>query len=122
MIIKRNGITRTVFLTKCYAVKLPTMRYGWRLFLHGLLSNMEEKRFTPLAGQFKLCPTIFSIWGGWLNVQSRCQPLTDDEWSSIEHLWEPGLSKWEGFSCDFKRDNFGTLNDNIVLLDYGHVT
>ena len=120
--INRHGITRTVILTNRYAIKFPTMRYGWSKFLIGLLSNMDEVRFTCLADHFKLCPTLFNVPGGWMNVQPRCQPLTDDEWSTIEHLWEPGASNWCGISCDFKRDNFGTLNGVIVLLDYGQLT
>jgi hypothetical protein len=120
--INFDGITRTVILTKRYAIKFPAIRNGWRMFLYGLLSNTDEQRFTCLADQFKLCPTIFSLPGGWMNVQPRCQPLTDDEWSTIAHLWEPGVSDWCGMSCDFKRDNFGTLDGEIILLDYGQLT
>lgn len=26
----RQGITREVFLTRCYAIKIPKLVYGWR--------------------------------------------------------------------------------------------
>lgn len=92
------------------------------MFLRGLLSNITEAKFTTLAGHFSLCPTVWSMWGGWINVQPRCASLTDDEWASIEHLWGPGESDWNGFPCDFKRENFGMLDGKIVLLDCGELT
>ncbi len=41
-----TGVTRTVFLCGRLAFKLPCMRYGWRLFLQGLLANMQEREFS----------------------------------------------------------------------------
>ena len=126
IIVNRNGITRTVILTKRHAIKFPTIRYGWGKFLYGLLSNIDEARFAPLSDHFKLCPTIYSAPGGWMNIQPRCQPLTDDEWHSVElqsdAYSEHGQHTWQGMNCDFKRDNFGTLNGSIILLDYGQLT
>lgn len=122
----RNGITRTVLLIGPWAIKVPTVRYGWHKFLLGLLSNMGEKTFSCVADRMHLCPTIFSTPGGWLNVQRRCMPLTDVEWADVELCGdensEYGCSKWFGFDSDFKRENFGTLNGQVVLLDYGELT
>lgn len=121
-----GGCTRAVLLVGPYAIKFPRVRYGWVKLLQGLLSNMTEARFTSLSGHFALAPTLFAIPGGFLNVQRRCQPLTDLEWSHIESMCRPdadfGPADWNGFSCDFKRDNFGTINGTIVLLDFGEYT
>ena len=121
-----GGITRAVLLVGAYAIKVPRVRYGWSKFLYGLLSNMTEARFTSLAGHFSLAPTVFAIPGGWLNVQRRCLPLTDEQWTHLEGLCRPdadfGPAYWNGMSCDFKRDNFGTLDGKVVLLDFGEVT
>lgn len=117
MIQTASGVTRRVFLIAEHAIKVPRVRYGWDKFLRGLLSNIQEQRFSCMSAQFSLCPTRWSMWGGWLNIQQRCKPLTDEEWATIEHF-----SDWNGFSCDFKRENFGTLNGRIVLLDYGELT
>lgn len=126
MKIDRSGITRFVILTNRYALKLPRMNYGWAMFLRALLSNIQEARFNVLADQFQLCPTIFAVPGGWLNIQPRCAPLTDSEWADVElsggEEAQYGQSNWHGFDCDLKRDNFGTLNGRVVLLDYGEVT
>ncbi len=110
----RSGITRIVWLIGPYAIKIPNPRYGWDKFLRGLLSNMTEYRFTPLAEKFNLTPVIWSLWGGWLNIQLRCEPITDEEFSRLNE------SDW--MTCDFKRENFGKLNGRILLLDYGELT
>lgn len=118
-----GGVTRAVLLVGRYAIKVPRLRYGWSKLLYGLLSNMTEARFTCLADQFRLCPTVFSIPGGFLNVQRRCAPLSDEEWEQtrFNHDDVHGPGDWLGMACDFKRDNFGTLDGRIVLLDFGEL-
>lgn len=122
MQVVRNGITRTVILTRHHAIKFPTLRYGWDKFLRGLLSNMSEARFSCLSEQFRLCPVIWSARGGFMNVMPRCEPLGDAQWEriAIDPAREPW--EWNGFQCDFKYDNFGVLDGRIVLLDYGELT
>lgn len=119
-----GGITRRVLLVGSYAIKVPRLRFGWSKLLYGLLSNMTEARFTCLADQFRLCPTVFSVPGGFLNVQRRCEPLSDEEWEQtrLNHDDVHGRGDWQGMACDFKRDNFGTLNGRVVLLDFGELT
>lgn len=118
-----GGVTRTVLLVGRYAIKVPRLRYGWSKLLYGLLSNMTEARFTPLADQFRLCPTVFSIPGGFLNVQRRCAPLSDDQWEATRLNDDDvhGRGDWQGMACDFKRDNFGVLDGRVVLLDFGEI-
>lgn len=123
MLETHGGITRAVLLIGKFAIKVPRVRYGWDKFLRGLLSNMTEARFSCLADKFVLAPVIFAIPGGWLNIQRRCEPLTEEEWQSIhandDDVHNPG--HWNGFFCDFKRNNFGTLDGKIVLLDFGEL-
>lgn len=114
----RSGITRIAWLIGPYAIKVPNVRYGWGNFLRGLLSNMQEARFSPMSDTFHLAPVLFSLRGGWLNVQRRCAPLSDEQWVLLEG--EGG--RWKDFECDFKRDNFGFLKGRVVLLDYGEMT
>ena len=123
MKICRNGITRAVLLIGPYAIKFPRWRYGWFKFLCGLRSNMIEWQFRRMANQFCLAPTIWHIPGGFMNVQRRCEPLTDEEWESIDDPESDlKLMEWHGMDCDFKRDNFGTYYGVPVLLDYGELT
>ncbi|MCM5689520.1 hypothetical protein CN140_02645 [Sinorhizobium meliloti] len=72
--VNHNGATRTVILTRRYALKLPSFK-SWRLFLQGLLANMQEREFGK-AERDGLCPVLFSIPGGLLVVMPRCSALT----------------------------------------------
>lgn len=117
-----RGATRAVLLTKRHAFKVPRLA-SWRLFLCGLLANMQEREFSR-TGWRELCPVLFSIPGGWLVVMPRAEPLSDYRWAEIDE-WLP--QNREG--CDYvvpverKRDSFGWLVEQgvgrIVAVDYG---
>lgn len=116
--IKTNGVTRLVFLTESYAFKVPNFLNGWRLFLNGLLANMQERQFSGLAWP-RLCPVVFSTIGGWLVIMRRARPLTDDEWAMLDidafrHMPDGGMIPVEA-----KRCSFGVLNGRIVAVDFG---
>jgi hypothetical protein len=131
-----HGATRTVILVGRYAFKFPTMAYGWKSFLNGLLHNMNETAWWRSACNAGLCPIVFSIPGGFLNVMPRCEPvggLTAERYNAFVnrgrccdhpddvHLPGGGCSLCEGASYmhDFdpgwiipaenKEDSFGWL-------------
>lgn len=115
----KGGVTRIVFLTMRWAIKVPTVRYGWAKFLQGLLANMQERTFSCMAEEFRLCPVRFAVPGGWLSVMPRCQPLSESAADIIHQGQMAGACEWHGMDCDFKPDNFGMLDGQIVLFDYG---
>src|ERR1044071_6840615 len=87
MVVHKNckmayGCTRTVFLIGNYAIKIPST-VEWRLFILGLLGNMQEAIFSK-TGWPELCPVVFSIPGGWLLVMRRAKVLTDEEWLALD--------------------------------------
>lgn len=110
-----RGATRAVLLTKRYAFKVPRL-VSWRLFLSGLLANMQEREFAR-AGWPELCPVLFSLPGGWLVVMPRAAPLTDLEWAQIDMRW-PERADYV-VPVEMKRDSFGRLLSRIVAVDYG---
>lgn len=117
---KRNGATRTVFLTKNYAFKIPGIwkyDYKWSSFLKGLLANMQEKTFHRMSP--RLCPVLFSLWGGFLIVMPRCTSLTDYEWETFEYddfiQGDDHVLPVENKRCSIKK-----LNNKIVAVDYGN--
>ena len=57
---KRAGAMREVFLIGRWAVKVPKLTRGWRQFLRGLLSNMEEREISA-NGWSEFCPVVFSL-------------------------------------------------------------
>ena len=80
-----NGTTRAVFLTKKYAIKVPQFKYGWELFLRGLLANMQEVEFNTMKDE-RLCPIKFHIRGGWLIVMPRCTPISIQTFSNLDNI------------------------------------
>ncbi len=117
MRIVRSGVTRDVLLTGRLAIKIPKLT-SWRLFLLGLLANMQERTFAR-AGWAELCPVIFSVPGGWLTVMRRADPLSPEEWETFDV--EAFCDRPDYFvPVEPKRDSFGKVNGRIVAVDYGN--
>ncbi len=116
----KYGTTRTVVLLGKYAFKFPRIHHNtdmWKLFLQGLLANMQETLFGT-CGFKSLCPVVFHIPGGFLTVMLRAEPLSEYEWTflDLEKHFENEVSP---DLVEFKQDSFGKLNGNIVAVDYG---
>lgn len=118
MIWNRDGVTREVLLVGSWAVKLPKLTYGWRLFLQGLLANMQERQFAA-AKWPELCPVIWGLPGGWLLVMRRAEPMTDAEWTKFDPERFCDRRDYR-VPAEHKRDSFGKLNGRIVVVDYGN--
>lgn len=113
-----DGVTRDVWLIGRWAIKVPTLRYSWRLFLRGLLSNMNEREMWAWSGlpdwagpsRDVLGRVVWSSWGGWVLVMERVRVLRDDERSRM-----PDCD-----IADMKPDNCGETPDGrVVVIDYG---
>lgn len=109
MQVDKTGITRTVVLTKTLAIKIPCLRYGWSIFLTGILCNLNERLWWNITHDERLCPVIFSEPIGLLLVMKRCP--------DVDHL--PPKEDFDCLPLDYKIDNFGYLNGKVVLRDYG---
>ena len=110
-----KGATRCVLLTERWAIKFPRL-CEWRLFLSGLLANLQEREWGK-ASLEGLCPVLFSLPGGWLVVMPKCSPV-GVEWSDVE--WD----RWQirdGYRipCERKMDSLGILGGEIVAIDFG---
>lgn len=114
------GTTRAVLLVGGVAVKFPAMR-EWRLFLLGLLANMQERQFSR-TGWPELCPVLFSLPGGWLVVMKRAQVLTEAEWLAISDAEMRDFTNKADYCLpvELKSDSFGWLDGNLVAVDYGN--
>lgn len=112
-----HGTTRVVFLTRRYALKFPTY-IEWRLFLHGLLANMQEARWSGISDQ--LCPVVWSAFGGFLVVMRRAEPLTLDEFFSITDDWFYDDKAECVLPVENKQCSFGILDGKVVAVDYGN--
>jgi len=110
----KYGSTRTVFLVGNFAIKVPSF-VQWSLFLQGLLANINETKFSKVKIFNNLCPVVFSIPGGFLNVMPLCQPITMTDFKY--HMVE---IKNFGVEVEPKLDSFGWLEGKIVAVDYGN--
>lgn len=117
MISRCRGITRTVFLTRRYAIKVPSLRghvYGdarGRVegFCHGVLANQSEYRWHTYEGwSGRVAPVLRSWLWGLIQVYPRCQPAPD---GAELFLLDPCPG-------DVKPDNYGLLNGQLVRVDY----
>lgn len=130
----RTGVTREVFLIGRYAFKLPKLTYGWKMFLQGLLCNMQEAVWGRSKEMPEFCPVVFSIPGGWLVVMKRAMPLTDEQWREFlrDRLGIDGIKSfhprdeiksWTGgdyfIPAEVKENSFGLLDGRVVVIDYG---
>lgn len=125
-ILWHGGVTRTVVLTRRWAIKLPCLVYGWRMFLYGFLANMQEVAWSGCDE--RLCPVRFSLPGGALIVMPRCERLTDEEFvSEVLPEWGQVLDGETGAPLPYSLDlpvemkscSFGRLNGRLVAVDYG---
>lgn len=112
------GVTRHVVLWRSWAFKAPRVNFGWRLFLQGLLANMQERTFGR-AGWPTLCPVVWSMPGGWLTIMRRARPLTDAEADGFDFgalISHPDYPA----PAEPKPDSFGWIDGRVVAVDYGN--
>ena len=122
MLVHRNcrlafGVTRNVILIGRFAFKFPAVS-EWRLFLLGLLANMQEVVFSGMNHP-KLCPVVCHLPLGFLVVMRRARVLTDGEFDRESMLAWKTEENFE-VPCELKSDSFGWLDGRIVAVDYGN--
>jgi hypothetical protein len=103
-----RSVTRWVILGKKRVYKFPAL-WSWKLFLIGLLANMQEADFWTMKDE-RLCPVLFHIWGGWLVVMPRVE---------VCHGKKINFKQFKGLPTDQKSCNVGIYNNREVLIDYG---
>jgi len=111
------GTTRVVILVGNLAVKIPALQ-EWRLFLLGLLANMQERKFWKSKWP-ELCPVLWSLPGGWVTVMKRATPLTREQYDNMD------LEGWTDrgeyvIPVEIKMDSFGWVDGRLVAVDYGN--
>ena len=136
------GVTRDTFLIGELAFKLPKLTGGWKCFLQGLLANMQERAFAGYSN--KLCPVYYANQFGLLVIMQRAEIITQTDFENIMLTCTPAdkqhFSDKEGLRLlyrdtsrfmmkdsqgnilpgEFKRDSFGRINGELVLVDFGN--
>lgn len=113
MIVRREGITRTVYVGRRWAVKFPSLRaHGggpagmlWS-FCRGVLANQSEATWSGMGG---LCPVRWSLFG-LVNVYPAAAPVSGP--IDYAHIAEHPIP------VDPKPGNVGVLDGQVVWVDY----
>lgn len=113
----RAGATRLVLLTKKYAFKLPNPS-GWKSFLWGLLSNLQEADLGR-RGWEELCPVLFSLPGGFLVVMPRAEVCSEATMPDEETLRKLTSQPDRCVPAEWKADSWGYLEGRLVAIDFG---
>jgi len=66
-----------------------------------------------------LCPIVFAVPGGWLNVMSRAVPLTDVQAEAFDPLAILEQNDALAIPAEPKASSFGMLDGRLVIVDYG---
>ena len=116
------GSTRTVFINKKYAYKLcfsfekNSIHSIWRKLLNGLVCNLQESSQYKQHKKTKLfCPVYCSILGGIIIKMPRVDEL--DPNANLDEFQEK-MNRCNFYLKDFKIENLGMLNGEIVIIDY----
>jgi hypothetical protein len=124
--VRKLGAVRTVILTRHYVFKIPgrwrwsDRRWWWDFVLRGLLSNMQERKFS-CEGWPEPCPVCFSFPGGFLIVMPRATPLSEAQWQQFNY--RAFVTRGEGYvesnfdarSGDWRQGHLGQPLHCLVL-------
>lgn len=115
--INKQGCTRTVFLTKKYAFKIPTFK-SYKLFISGIQANLEEKFWTTLNIKC-INNSYYCNHFGLLVIQKRVRHVNHRGLFWVEQRRLRVLSEYpEVHKRDIKPENYGYNELNqLVKID-----
>lgn len=116
------GATRRVFVFKTFVIKVPNTQ-EYKLFLHGILANLQEKVFSrinrPDLAKVKFCGKL-----GLFLIMERAETLDviNLDWlkfkEDLEEQYKNDEMK-EFMLSDAKPCNWGYIDNKLVKIDYG---
>lgn len=112
----RKGSTRFAFLFGRWVIKVPRWT-EWRLFLRGLLANLQERQWSR-TGDDRIARVYVADPIGLMLVMERAQSLPKT--FRQRHL-DASLAqgRFDGLPQDFHIGNFGFRGRTLIMIDYG---
>ena len=102
--------TRLVFITNRYVVKIPIDRRGW-------LQGINERKLWSKYQSTNLVPTLWGLGG--IVCQPKASKPSNFRPYDVKKI-KRKIPELNVTNCDlYNIDNWGTYNDDLVLVDYG---
>lgn len=122
MYISKQGTTRIVFVFSNKVLKIPTFK-SWSLFLHGLLSNINEGEVYNNINRNDLAKVYYYNKLGLFLIMERVSICSNEEaldlLETLEEIYQNDTLK-DFIMDDYKTSNWGRRQDGtLVKIDYG---
>ena len=122
MFINKQGSTRVVFVFKKIVIKIPSF-VEYKLFLYGLLANVQEYTFSKMNRR-DLGKVYFVSRFGLINIMKKYKVLDWNDWEyrkqEIVRIYEKDDMK-EFMLSDLKPQNWGIDEyGEYVKIDFGN--
>lgn len=122
MYISKQGTTRIVFVFKSKVIKIPTIK-SWCLFLHGLLSNINEGEVYNNTNRNDLAKVYYYNKLGLFLIMERVSICSNEEALDLLEILEERYQDdtlRDFIMDDYKTSNWGRRQDGtLVKVDYG---
>ena len=122
MYISKQGTTRIVFVFSNKVLKIPTFK-SWSLFLHGLLSNINEGEVYNNTNRNDLAKVYYYNKLGLFLIMERVSICSNEEafdlLVTLEETYQNDTLR-DFIMDDYKTSNWGRRQDGtLVKVDYG---
>lgn len=122
MYISKQGTTRIVFVFSNKVLKIPTFK-SWSLFLHGLLSNINEGEVYNNMNRNDLAKIYYYNKLGLFLIMERVSICSNEEaldlLETLEEIYQNDTLR-DFIMDDYKTSNWGRRQDGtLVKVDYG---
>jgi len=116
-----KGSTRNVLVFRRFVVKIPTLK-EYRLFLNGILANLQEKEWS--GHHPDLAKVIFCTRFGLFLVMEKAEVVSNNtNWQSFQTMIKEKYKDddlKEFITSDTKPSNWGYVKNHLVKIDYGN--
>ena len=116
------GSTRRVFVFRNFVIKIPNTQ-EYKLFLNGILSNLQEKLFSKM-NRLDLAKVKYCDRFGLILIMEKAKEFDYNNlnWLEFKNTLEEKYKNddmKEFMLSDAKPTNWGIINGELVKIDYG---
>jgi hypothetical protein len=117
-----KGSSRTVFVFDKFVIKIPNTK-EYRLFLSGILANLQEKLFSRMCREDLAKVMFCDKLGLFLIMEKADMNYVKYNWKYfkdfIKNKYVNDAMK-DFMLSDLKYDNWGYIKGRLIKIDYGN--